>query len=77
MSKILEIFPIPDQWWITLLGGLRLGASFSSLGITKTSEIFIFAERERENIELEIDKYISRSFKEYQKQRIFYSLFTL
>jgi len=69
--------PIHDRWWITKSSGLRIGTSFNSLGINKSSEISIIKREEAELIEKEIDQYLLRTKREHNGERINYKLFSL
>lgn len=69
--------PIHDRWWLTNGGGIRIGTSFNSLGITKSSEITILSSEEAEMREKEVDRYLKREKREYNKEKLHYILFTL
>jgi hypothetical protein len=69
--------PIHDRWWITKGGGLRIGTSFNSLGITKTSEIEILSKQEAAEREAEIDLYLYRQVREYNREKLQFNLFSL
>ncbi len=69
--------PIHDRWILTKGGGLRIGTSFKSLGIGKESEISSLTEDEAELREKEVIRYLSRSSREYNGERLLYTLFTL
>jgi hypothetical protein len=69
--------PIHDRWWVTNEGGLCMGTSFNSLGITKSSELRVVPAFEAEQREKEIDKYLNRLIREFKSDRLFYSSFTL
>jgi hypothetical protein len=69
--------PIHDRWWLTNGGGIRIGTSFNSLGLTRDSEISILTEEEAEIRDKEIDKYVQRIKKEHDGIKLSYSLFTL
>jgi hypothetical protein len=69
--------PIHDRWIITKNGGLRLGTSFSSLGMKKESEISLMESNESLNIlEHTLKEYISKKKKEINNQRISYKSFS-
>lgn len=70
-------FPIHDRWWLTNGSGIRMGTSFNSLGLHKSSEISILSEDEAEIREREIDQYVQRTKREHMGERILYTLFTL
>jgi hypothetical protein len=70
--------PVHDRWWLTVEGGLRVGTSFNSLGITKTSEISWLSPTEAQSREGEIGQYLHRPFKqEHEGERLFYTAFNL
>jgi hypothetical protein len=70
--------PLHDRWWLTTGGGLRLGTSFNSLGITKTSEITRMSPQEAQSREVEIRQYLQRPFKqEFNGERLLYTIFNL
>jgi hypothetical protein len=69
--------PIHDRWWLTNGGGISMGTSFNSLGITKTSEITILSEEEAIACEKEVDVYLKHEQREYNTERLIYNLFTL
>lgn len=69
--------PIHDRWWITEGGGLRVGTSFRSLGLSKESEISRFTKAEAELREQEIDRYLYRKVREHNGERIMYSTFSI
>jgi hypothetical protein len=69
--------PIHDRWWFTQHGGLRLGTSFNSLGINKTSEISILSTEESKSRENEVDQYISRQVRIYNNEKLTFNLFSL
>jgi hypothetical protein len=69
--------PIHDRWLITKNSGMTIGTSFNSLGLNKTSEVKILDADEAMVLERELDQYISREKREYNRQRIRYTLFTL
>jgi len=69
--------PIHERWLLTNETGLRIGTSYNSLGITKTSEISFLTQDEAAQRELEADKYLKREKQEYNNERIDYLLFTL
>ena len=69
--------PIHDRGWLTNGGGIQIGTSFNLLGITKTSEITILSSEEAELREKEVDRYLKREKREYNKEKLHYNLFTL
>lgn len=69
--------PIHDRWLITDGGGLRIGTSLGSLGVKKESEISILSEDELESVESLIDRYLSKNIREYDHDRLLYTIFTL
>jgi hypothetical protein len=69
--------PIHDRWWLTNGGGIRLGTSFNSLGINKSSEITVLSPEEAELLEEEINQYLHREKIEHNGEKLFYTLFTL
>ena len=70
--------PIHDRWLLTNGGGLRIGTSINSLGITKTSEISRLSPEEAEIREAEVNQYIQLPRKqEHEGDRLLYTLFNL
>ena len=69
--------PIHDRWWFTKNSGIRVGTSFNSLGINKTSEISILSVEESKSRENEINQYISREKRIHNNERLTYNLFSL
>ncbi|PLT28207.1 hypothetical protein [Peribacillus deserti] len=69
--------PIHDRWWITEGVGLRIGTSFNALGISRESEISILGKVEAAERELEIDKYLYFTEREYNGQRLSYNIIPL
>lgn len=59
-------FPIHDRWMISSDGGLRIGTSYSGLGIGKTSEISRLSALEARTLEEEIDAILQRTRREYK-----------
>ncbi len=76
-TKSTGDFPIHDRWWLTNRGGLRLGTSFNSLGLSKTSEISIFSIENATKCELEVDQYLRRERQEFKKEKLDYLIFSL
>lgn len=69
--------PIHDRWLLTKSSGLRIGTSFNSLGVNKLSEISLLSSSSALQKESEIRPYLSRTKKEYNSDKIYYTLFTL
>jgi hypothetical protein len=69
--------PIHDRWCLTLGGGINLGTSLNSLGLTKTSAISILPAADAAAIESEVDRYLRRSERTHRGERLQYTLFTL
>ncbi|MBI1924587.1 hypothetical protein HYR99_10080 [Candidatus Poribacteria bacterium] len=69
--------PIHDRWWLTHRGGIRIGTSFNSLGITKSSEITILSPEEAEQREKEVNQYLHREKREHNREKLRYISFTL
>jgi hypothetical protein len=69
--------PIHDRWWLTNGGGIRLGTSFNSLGINKSSEITVLSAEEAELLEKEVNQYLCREKIEHNGEKLLYTLFTL
>lgn len=77
-TQIGQESPVHERWWLTKGGGLRVGTSFNSLGITKTSEISRLSLQEVQSRETEIRQYLQRPFKqEFKGERLFYTTFNL
>jgi hypothetical protein len=77
-NKSQIISPNHDRWYITYESGLRVGTSFNSLGITKNAEISIMSTSEARDIEINIiDKYLNRSEKFHNGERLSYMQFDL
>ena len=62
--------PIHDRWIICRTGGLRLGTSLNSLGITKESEISEMTGEDAQDKLLEIQKYTNREVTEYRGENL-------
>lgn len=69
--------PIHDRWWITNGGGLELGTSWNSLGVSKVSDIRVLSPKEAESKESELDKYLRLTRREFAGTRITYSTILL
>ena len=69
--------PIHDRWLLTNGGGIRLGTSFNSLGINKSSEITVLSPEEAELLEKEVNQYLYREKIEHNGEKLLYTLFTL
>jgi hypothetical protein len=69
--------PIHDRWWLTSGGGVRVGTSYNSLGLTRDSEISILSPEEAEMREIEVDQCLRRVKREHEGKKVQYSLFTL
>ncbi len=69
--------PVHDRWWLTKGGGLRLGTSFNSLGISKLSDISVLSESAAYEREQEVDQYLKRTTREYNGEKLDYELFTM
>jgi hypothetical protein len=69
--------PIHDRWWLTSGGGIRVGTSYNSLGLTRDSEISILSPEEAEMREIEVDQCLRRIKREHEGRKVQYSLFTL
>jgi len=77
-TQAKQEFPVHDRWWLTAGGGLRVGTSFNSLGITKTSEISRLSLQEAQSREAEIRQYLQRPFKQdFKGERLLYTTFNL
>jgi len=69
--------PIHDRWIISKGVGLRLGTSFNSIGLSKISEISILSKSDIEQNEYALDQYLSMSKREFNGDKLQYTLFTL
>ncbi len=69
--------PIHDRWWITDGGGLRLGSSFNSLGLTKDSEISSMSHEEAAQHASEIEQFLSSRRREHAGDPLSYTVFYL
>jgi hypothetical protein len=69
--------PIHDRWWITESSGLRLGTSFNSIGVGKTSEISVISSELLSERETEIDQYLERRRRDSRGNELSYKLFRL
>lgn len=72
-----NISPIHDRWWISDSSGLRLGTSFNSIGIKRTSEISLIDENECRLKEDEIDIYLKQLKKDLNGEKLKYYSFYL
>jgi len=70
-------FLIHDRWWISKSCGLRIGTSFNSLGISKSTEISKLSKEEVDIREREIDQYFLREIHQYNGEKVVYQIFTL
>ncbi len=76
--KTRQESPVHDRWWLTTGAGFRMGTSFNSLGITKTSEISRLSLQEAQSREVEIRQYLQRPFKqEFNGEKLLYTTFNL
>jgi hypothetical protein len=62
--------PIHDRWWLTGKSGLRVGTSFNSLGLSKSSEISLLSASEASLLEQEVDQYVQRKIKDHRGERL-------
>jgi hypothetical protein len=69
--------PIHDRWWVTKGAGIRLGTSFSSIGGKKDSEISTMDEQEARQKEAEIDQFLTFDRREYNGEKLSWSVFSL
>jgi hypothetical protein len=69
--------PVHDRWIITRNGGLNIGTSFNSLGVTKDSAITVLGADEAAGCEEVLDGFLSRRERQFRGERLSYSLFTL
>lgn len=69
--------PIHDRWWLTKGGGLRLGTSWNSMGVDSSTELSVLSPEQADQIEHEVDLYLTRTKREVNGNRIQYYLFTL
>lgn len=69
--------PIHDRWWVTDGKGIRIGTSFSSLGMGSSSEISELIEHEARAREAEADQYLGHNTRQYNGERLDYTIFTL
>ena len=67
---------VHDRWLLTNGAGLRLGASFNSLGAGKLSEVSELEPARAGTIEKQLDLYIDRQ-RTVDGARLQYSTFTL
>ena len=76
-GRISQQLPIHDRWWVTNGAALRMGTSFSTLGIGREAELSEVPPSQVVAFEETIDKYLRREIKESSEGRLSYSLFTL
>ena len=69
--------PIHDRWIVTRGSGLRLGSSFSGLGMSKTTEISVIDAATAAIREEEINRYLTRQLRYLQDRKVNYSSFSL
>ena len=69
--------PIHERWWLTKDGGIKIGTSFNSLGITQTSEISILSPEEAAVKEYELNQYLNLETHEHNGEKLRYNLFML
>ncbi len=70
--------PIHDRWLLTNGGGLRIGTSINSLGVTKISEISKLSPEEAALREAEVNQYIQLPRKQgHEGDRLLYTVFNL
>jgi hypothetical protein len=76
-TKSKHVLPIHDRWWLTKGAGLRMGTSFHSLGVGRDSELSSLTSEDTLAFEREVDRYLTRSQRDHQGERMLYSAFTL
>ncbi len=69
--------PIHDRWWITRGGGLRLGTSLNSMGISKDSDISEMTAQEAGEHELGVDQYLTSQKYDHNGEPLSYVIFNL
>jgi hypothetical protein len=68
---------VHDRWWLTKGAGLRLGSSFSGIGMSRDSEISPLTEFEQaERLQI-TDSYITRQKREHRGEKLTYQFFEL
>ncbi len=71
-------YPFHDRWIITKNGGLRLGTSINSLGISRESEISVMKPNDALKIrEQTLNEFITRRKREINNERLNYNGFTM
>lgn len=77
-SVVSNKSPIHDRRWLTKKGGLRIGNSFGSLGVTQESEISRLSEDEASLFAVTANPYLTRVKRENDLgERLLYTAFTL
>lgn len=69
--------PIHDRWWITRGGGLRLGTSLNSMGISKDSDISEMTAQEAGEHEVGVDQYLTSQKYDHNGEPLSYVIFNL
>lgn len=70
--------PFHDRWLITKNGGLRIGTSFNSMGISRDSEISTITNIDADNIYQTILRgYVERTKREHNFQKLSYKSYSL
>jgi len=69
--------PLHDRWWLTSGGGIRIGTSFSALGVNRDSEISFLSQDEAKEREAEVNQYLQERRKDHNGRRLTYTMFTL
>ena len=68
--------PIHDRWILSKSAGVRVGTSFNSIG-NKLTELSAMGTKDLERVVYNVEKYLSRSIREENGERIAYELFEL
>jgi hypothetical protein len=69
--------PIHDRWWLTNNGGLRVGTSFNTLGVSKVSELSVLSAENAHRKEEEVNKYLIDKIRAYGEHQLEYTSFYL
>lgn len=69
--------PIHDRWWLTKHAGLRFGTSINALGESRITEISTLDSKEVEQRLDEVNAFVTRGVREFNRKRVKYSVFSL
>lgn len=71
------ILPIHDRWCLTGNSGIRIGTSFNSLGVSKTTEISELNASEVAERRAEAEQYLERRKREHLGEKLTFNFVSL